>query len=298
MDGRKLAYFVAVAEELNFTRAAQRHYATQSTVSAAVQALEQELGVGLLRRTTRSVALTEAGAAFLPEARAAIEALDRARATVEPERNGLRGSLTFGTLHSIGSVDVPALAGEFHRRHPGVRLRLEISARGTAGHVERLRSGFLDLALVSDAGDDPGLDAVPIRAVPLALFVPADHRLAGQQTVDLADLAGERFIDLPIGFGQRTVIDRAFADARQPRELCVETMEITAVQQYITHGLGIGFMPAGYAGSVPHLRPVRVRNLDLSWTLSLATAAGRSRSRAAQRLIELLPGHIRTDTPF
>ncbi|WP_033344964.1 LysR family transcriptional regulator [Catenuloplanes japonicus] len=295
MDDRKLECFVAVAEELNFTRAAQRLYATQSTVSAALRSLEEELGASLFTRTTRSVTLTEAGAAFLPEARAAIEALDRARAAVAPETAGLRGSLTIGTLHSITTVDVPALAGEFHRRHPGVRLRVEISARGAAGHIERVKAGFLDLALVSDAENEPGVQVTPLRVVPLALFVPSSHRLAARSVVSIADLAGERFIDLPAGFGQRTAVDRAFAEAGVHRDLCVETMEIAAVAQYIHHGLGIGFLPAGYTTQLP---TVRIRGVTLGWTLSAATAAGRGRSRAAQELIALLPAHTRTDTPF
>ncbi|HEY3481145.1 MAG TPA: LysR family transcriptional regulator, partial [Streptomyces sp.] len=124
METRQLEYFVAVAEELSFTRAAQRLFAVQSTVSAAVRALETELGVRLFDRSTRRVALSAAGAAFLPEAKAAIDALERARATVQEASEGLRGSLRIGTLTSIAGLDLPRLLGAFHQRYPLVDMHV------------------------------------------------------------------------------------------------------------------------------------------------------------------------------
>src|SRR4051812_1885406 len=93
VEQRQLQFFVAVAEELNFTRAARRTHAVQSTVSASIRALERDLGASLFRRTTTRVALTEAGRALLPEARRALDTLDQARAAVDGVREGLVGSL-------------------------------------------------------------------------------------------------------------------------------------------------------------------------------------------------------------
>jgi DNA-binding transcriptional LysR family regulator len=293
VDDRKLRHFVAVAEELNFTRASQRLYATQSTVSATVRSLEQELGTSLLARTTRSVSLTEAGAAFLPEARAAIEAIDRARASVEPMSTGLRGSLSLGTLSSMMTVDVPALAGDFHRRYPGVGFRIEISARGAAGHVERIKSGFLDLAFVGAVEGDPDLDISPIRTFQLAAFVAAEHPLSQEREVGLATLAAEPFIELPMGFAQRGVVDDVFARHGLRRHIVVEVMDLAAVPHYVAHGLGVAILPVGFAADAElPVRALRFADVDLSWTLSVASARGRPLSRAARAFLDLVPEHI------
>jgi DNA-binding transcriptional LysR family regulator len=298
VDDRKLRYFVAVAEELNFTRASQRLYATQSTVSATIRSLEQELGTSLLARTTRSVSLTEAGAAFLPEARAAIEALDRARASVEPMSTGLRGSLSLGTLNSLATINVPELAGDFHRRYPAVRFRIEISARGAAGHVERIKSGFLDLAFVGAAEGDPDLDVRPVRTFRLAAFVGATHPLADEREVSLAELAPEPFIELPMGFAQRGVVDDAFARHGLRREIVVEVMDLATIPHYVAHGLGVAILPDGFAtGDLP-IRALPFAGPGLGWTLSVVSAHGRPLSRAARAFLDLVPEHTRPGMPF
>jgi DNA-binding transcriptional LysR family regulator len=299
VDDRKLRYFVAVAEELNFTRASQRLYATQSTVSATIRSLEQELGTSLLARTTRSVSLTDAGAAFLPEARAAIEAIDRARASVEPMSTGLRGSLTLGTLNSLATVNVPELAGDFHGRYPAVKFRIEISARGAAGHVERVKSGFLDLAFVGNAENDPDLDARPIRTFRLAAFVAAKHPLAKEREVTLSALATEPFIELPMGFAQRGVIDGTFARYGLRREVSVEVMDIAEIPHYVAHGMGVAILPIGFASqfALP-IKALPIAGLPLSWTLSVISAHGRPLSRAARAFLDLVPQHTVPDASF
>ena len=293
MDERRLRSFVTVAEELHFTRAAQRLYATQSTVSATVRALEQELGVALLTRTTRAVRLTDAGTAFLPEARAALEALDRARASVEPPDSALRGSLAIGTLSSLTTVDVPALTGDFHRRYPQVRLRADISPRGAAGHAERLKAGLLDLAFIGIGEHDRDLDARPLREFPLAVFVAQAHPLAGRESVRLAELADEPFIEQPLGFAQRTVVDAAFAAHRLQRRITVEVPDVATVPAYVAHGVGVAFLPRAMASIDLPVTALRVADADLRWTLSVVSAHGRPLSRAAEAFLRLVPAHTR-----
>lgn len=294
MDERRLRTFVTVAEELHFTRAAQRLYATQSTVSATVRSLEQELGAALLTRTTRAVTLTDAGRAFLPEAKAALEALDRARASVEPPDSELRGSLALGSLSSLQAVDVAALAGEFHRRHPQVQLRVDLSPRGSVGHVDRVRAGLLDLAFAGHPeGEDPGLVVQPLQVFQLAVFVPEGHPLAGRDAVSLADLAGEPFIELPIGFAQRTLTDAAFAERGLQRWISVEVPDVSTVPEFIAHGMGVAFLPTIVpVGELP-VHALRLADADLRWTLSVVSAAGRPPSRAAEAFLRLVPAHVR-----
>ena len=159
MELRHLEYFVAVAEELSFTRAARRLHVVQSGVSSAIQSLERELRAELFDRDRHRVALTDAGEALLPEARAALAAAQAAVDAVSQARGGLRGTVTVGTMLSTGPLDLPELLGRFHATHPEVIVRLRLAAAGSAGLAREVISGSLDLALASLPGQPPaGLD--------------------------------------------------------------------------------------------------------------------------------------------
>src|ERR1700735_3280191 len=127
---RHLEYFVAVAEELSFTRASRRLHVVQSGVSSALQGLERELGALLFERDRHRVALTNAGQALLPEARATLAAAQAARDAVSEARVGLRGTVTVGTMLSTGPLDLPGLLGRFHASHPDVAVRLRLASGG------------------------------------------------------------------------------------------------------------------------------------------------------------------------
>ncbi|MEU7784606.1 LysR family transcriptional regulator [Amycolatopsis sp. NPDC049159] len=293
METRQLEYFVAVAEELSFTRAAQRVFAVQSTVSAAVRSLEAELGTRLFDRSTRRVALSAAGAAFLPEAKAAIEALERARATVQEASEGLRGSLRVGTLTSIGGVDLPALLGAFHRRYPLVDIHVTVSITGSTGLADEVRQGRLDVALVGLPETDlAGLDVLRVDTRPFVVVLPATHRLAARKAVRLADLAGEAFIDTPRGFGNRVLLDRAFDALGSPRRVTVEVADLRPVPGYVRAGLGVAVVPdtPAPADADVVVRPLAGAGLD--WPLNLVTAAAKPPSRALRTLLDLVEKSI------
>ncbi|GLV78376.1 LysR family transcriptional regulator [Streptomyces hygroscopicus] len=299
MDQRRLEYFIAVAEELNFTRAAQRLHVTQSTLSAGVKALEAELKVELLSRSTRAVRLTEAGSVFLPEARTAVESLDRARASVEPLATGLRGSLAVGVLSGLTVVDIPALAGDFHRRHPQVRLRTETSQRGTAGLLERIKESHVDVAFVGAEIQDEHLKARPIKRYHVQLLVPAGHPLAGREAVRLRDIAAQTFVDMPEGFGQRQLVDDAFAKAGLSRQVVIEVSDITTIADYVAHGLGVALLPPDLAERAGEtVRAVPLADVRLTWTLSVVASATRPPTRALHAFLDLIPHHIRRDRVF
>jgi DNA-binding transcriptional LysR family regulator len=297
MDQRRLEYFVALARELNFTRAAQQQHVTQSTLSAAIKGLESELGATLFVRSTRAVALTEAGWAFLPRARSAIEALDRARASVDPALE-LRGDLTVGMLGGLTVVDVPALAGEFHRRHPRVRLHLETSRRGTAGLLEEIKRNRVDVAFVGASITDEQLRLIPIKYYDPHLVVAADHPFADQPEVSLSDLAGETFVDMPLGFGQRAMVDEALAARSLRREVSVEVTDLTTVPDFVAHQLGVALLPPELVQGRTELRAVPISDADLSWTLYVVTSAIHAPSRSVHAFLDLVHRFIRQDRAF
>ncbi|MFE9127309.1 LysR family transcriptional regulator [Streptomyces sp. NPDC007148] len=299
MDQKRLEYFITVAEELNFTRAAQRLHVTQSTLSAGIKSLEHELRSELLIRSTRSVRLTEAGSAFLPEARTAVEALDRARAAVEPLATGLRGSLTVGVLSGLTVIDVPALAGDFHRRNPEVRLRTETSPRGTSGLIERIKESHVDVAFVGADIKDEHLRVRAIKRYVVQLLVPAGHRLARRKSVRLAEVADEPFVDMPTGFGQRQIVDDAFTRAELSRRVLIEVSDITTIADYVAHGLGVALLPPDFAEAAGDaVRVVPLADARLSWTLGVVASAMRPPTRSLHAFLDLIPHHIRRDRVF
>jgi DNA-binding transcriptional LysR family regulator len=294
MELRHLAYFVAVAEERSFTRAAERLHVVQSGVSAAIKTLERELGAPLLERTSKRVALTDAGTALLPRARAALDAARAARDAVDEVRGGLRGTLRIGTLTSIGLVDLPALLGRFHRTHPEVTLRLTVSTRGSGGLVDALTDGSLDLALVSVPGRPPaGVHLRQLLTYPMELVLPAGHRLAAAPVVRIADLADEQFVDFPAGYGNRRVVDRAFAAAGVDRQVALEVIDISTGASFVRHGLGIAILPRFAVPDEVDLVVRPVADADLDWPLGVATSAIRAPGAAARALLGMIDDHLR-----
>ena len=286
---RQLEHFVAVVEEGGFTRAAARLHVVQSAVSATIKALERELGAPLLDRSPRRVQLTDAGAALLPRARAALDAARDARDAVAEVRGGLRGTLRIGTMTSTRLLPLPALLGEFHRRHPGVLLRTVVAPSGSAGLVDALLERRLDLAFVSLPGaHPPGLRLTALARSALDLVVPAGHPLAGRGSVALGELAGLDFIDSPAGYGTRAVADRAFAAAGVPRRVTIEVPDIATGVDHVRHGLGIALLPRFVLDDTAGTAVLAVAGADLEWPLSLAVPADRALGAAARALVALV----------
>nr|WP_042194526.1 LysR family transcriptional regulator [Kibdelosporangium sp. MJ126-NF4]CEL21382.1 putative LysR-family transcriptional regulator [Kibdelosporangium sp. MJ126-NF4]CTQ96051.1 putative LysR-family transcriptional regulator [Kibdelosporangium sp. MJ126-NF4] len=288
METRQLEFFVAVAEELSFTRAAQRLYAVQSTVSAAVKALEAELGTTLFDRSTRRVTLSTAGLAFLPEAKAALEAVDRAMAAAQEASAGLRGSIRVGTMTNITVIDLPDLLGSFHRHYPLVDIHVTVSATGSTGMAADVRTGRLDLALLGlPESDLTGLTVRPLANWPYTVLLPSGHPLADHDRVALAELADESFVDTPSGFGNRVAIDRAYVSLGTPRRVGVEVADMFAVPGYIRAGLGIAVIPDPGMPIGPGVVRLRLSD-DMTWPMTMVTAAGKPPSRALRTLLDLI----------
>ncbi|MEV6701721.1 LysR family transcriptional regulator [Streptomyces sp. NPDC051453] len=290
MELRHLEYFVAVAEELSFTGAARRLHVVQSGVSATIRDLEREVGAALFDRSRQRVELTGAGAALLPEALATLDAARGALDAVRASRGVVRGTLHIGYLTAVRLLDLPSLLESFHAEHPDVALRLRVSPSGSAGLARSLLAGRLDLAILSLPGapgkPPAGLTLRQVASVPMVLVVPAGHRLAARDAVCLADLADEQFIDFPVGYGNRDLIDRAFATTGIERRVALEVTDISAASAFVRHRLGIAFLPEFAAP--PDEAGVRVLNLldaPLRFDLHVATASARRPSAALEALL-------------
>ncbi|KAA6216056.1 LysR family transcriptional regulator [Streptomyces filamentosus] len=246
MELRQLEYFVAVAEERNFTRAAERVHISQSGVSAQIRRLEQELGAELFDRSARAVALTVAGEAALAHARAALAAAGAVGRAVDEVTGLVRGRLTVGMV--VGCTVTPlfdALAA-FHGAHPGVEVLLRED--GSDRLVEGVRGGALDLALVGAAVATPeDLHALTIVDERLVAAVPPGHPLAARESLALAELVARPLVCMPPGTGLRAVLDQACAARGLRPSIVMEAGAPDAIADLAVRGLGVAVLSESMA---------------------------------------------------
>jgi DNA-binding transcriptional LysR family regulator len=289
---RHLEYFVAVAAELNFSRAARRIHVVQSALSASVGKLEKELGVELFDRSKRQIALTAAGEVFLQHAREVIHTAHRARTSMDAFRGQLTGSVTLGTLMSWGTLDLPAALEEFRRSNPLVTVRLRQSLTGSAGHLTAIADGQMDLALVSISS--PGSQLVALRELmsePMVFVCESGHALADRRKVALTDLGGQDFINFPLGWGIRKRLDAGFDAAGVQPVGAYEVADYAIASELIRHRLATAILPASVANRFPDLHAIPLRP-TMTWTLSVAYAASQHASPAINALIDTLIRHV------
>jgi DNA-binding transcriptional LysR family regulator len=289
MEIRELEYFIAVAESQSFSRAARTLHVVQSGVSATIRRLEAELNAELFDRSSQPIELTEAGKALLPRARATIDAAREAHDIVAASVGRISGPLSLGMMTSVTSVDLPRILAQLAAEHPAVEIRLRTSPGGSRGLADQVVNRELDAAFLSFPGLPPaGLDVVELSARRLRLVVHQGHLLEGRGRVQLEELSGERFIDSPLGYGNRTLVDNAFTAAGVRRSVALEVADIATATEYIRRGLGVGFLSDDLVRPGSGLVSLDVSDADLTWRLLLATPAGRTPSRAMRAFRQIL----------
>jgi DNA-binding transcriptional LysR family regulator len=249
MDARQLEYFVAVAEELSFTRAAARCHVVQSALSYQIARLEREHGVTLLERTSRSVRLAAAGAVLLPRARAVLAEIAAAETELAELAGVITGRLRLGMIGSTGQAAavVERTLAVFHHRHPGVEI--VITDTGSRQMAEEVRAGELDVAFVGLFADQIPADLAHrvLTDEPLVAVVPPDERPGGP-VVDLGELAAaSTFVEMRAESGLRQQVDAAFARAGVVRRIAFELATSDAVVRFVGLGFGAAVVPRSAA---------------------------------------------------
>jgi DNA-binding transcriptional LysR family regulator len=273
MELRQLAVVVAVAEEGGFTAAAQRLRTVQSTVSTVVRALERDLGTPLFHRTTHRVVLTPAGEAFVPAARAALEAADRARAAVSPVTGRVRLGVCPGLLADLHCVLArlrqahPGLAVEV-RQLPDPEVRREV-AESTVDLALTLTPGCADeLIAESVADEDTAAGDFAPKTEPVTTLLPREDLVLatapGGSRSAPADLSGLSLVDFPPGWAIRAAVDRAFPG----RPVSLEVDDLAVAAGLVRAGLAACVLPASAAARFAELT-VRRFGRAPSWQLAV-----------------------------
>jgi DNA-binding transcriptional LysR family regulator len=285
---RQLEQFVAVAEEGQFTRAAERCGIAQSALSTSIRVLEEDLGAQLFLRTTRRVTLTEAGRALLTEARRTLIAADAARTAVHETQALLRGRLAIGGISTVNLLDQPALLRRFCAKHPGVNIRYRRADSNTL--IADVRDGRLDVAFVSLPVHLPAsLRAIDLVTAPIMLCCHAGHRLAERTEVTMAELAKESLVGMPSASSVVDDMHRVFAGKGIRLTVPYEVNDIPTMFEFVEHGLAVTLTVEAFAAGHPALRSVPIAGTPMVWTLALITPAPEQTTAAASELISLLP---------
>ncbi|MFD8210044.1 LysR family transcriptional regulator [Streptomyces sp. NPDC059695] len=293
VHGRELRYFLAVAEELHFTRAAARLYVSQPALSKQIRALERQLGAALFDRDRQGVALTPVGTALLPHARAVLAAWEEGRGAVERARAAAERTLVVGMSTSPGRGGLlPAIRSRFTQEHPEARLRLR--QIGWEDPTAGLADGTSDVAFVwlPMAGPDR-FRWVVVATEPRLVALPEAHPLAARAALGIADLLDEPFLALP-GTGPELRDYWLAVDARGGRAPVVGAEIASADETYeaLVGGLGICLVAAGNASLLTRggvvTRPVRdvtPSRFALAWRASDARPLVRDYARAAAEVV-------------
>jgi DNA-binding transcriptional LysR family regulator len=270
MELRHLRYFVAVAEELHFGRAAERLHIAQPPLSQQIKGLEEELGARLFDRTRRKVELTHAGRLFLDEARLTLQQAERAQRVAIEAEQGLRGRLRIGFVTSASYSVLPTVIRRFRRENPFIDL--ELIEMTPSRQIKALENREIDAGLLRPPVDSQCMSLETILEEPLMVAFPIGHQKAGQKTVDLKVLAEDAFVLFPRyhGPGIYDVIMQACHEAGFVPQVSYAPNEMQTLLAYVAGGLGISLVPkslVGFHQEAIAYRPLRGRRIRVELAL-------------------------------
>ncbi len=288
MNLRQLRYLVALADERHFTRAAAREHVAQPALSQQIRSLEAELGLTLVERTTRKVAMTQAGELLVARARRALAELDAAQAELGSLAGVQAGRLSVGAMHTMGPVDLSLLLATFHDRYPAVELT--VREQSSEELAAMLRDDEIDLAFLSvtERIQSRGLTLRPLVSEEIVVVLRADHPLAAGGRLRLRALADEPFISFREGARLRELLVASAGQAGFEPRIALESNESRRIRSLVSRGLGVAILPRSDAADPGAV--VAVCDLvepSLTRDITLASRAERRPSPAAEAFLAL-----------
>jgi DNA-binding transcriptional LysR family regulator len=286
MEIRHLTYFVAVAERLNFTRAAADLDVAQPAISQQIHSLEVELGEPLFERVGRKVQLTDAGQALLPHARQILAAVEDARNEILERGKLLKGTVRLGAPPTVSSHVLPSILTAFERNFPGLDVRLREAGTGTL--LSFIEQGVLDLAIVSVDVLPTNVEWKSFREENYVVAVGIKHQLCRQGSVAMADLADESFILFPEGYELREVTLKACRAGGFEPHIALDGGSMQSALQFVAAGLGVAVVPELALVNAKGVCALTVTDQTLKRELGVVWRKGQYLSPSARALREFL----------
>jgi DNA-binding transcriptional LysR family regulator len=276
---RHLRYFVAVAEELHFGRAALRLNLAQPPLSQQIRKLEEILGHPLFLRTSRAVKLTSAGEVFLERARRTLRNVEEDMDEARSIGRGEEGFLRVGFIGSAMLTPLPAMLGRYRRLYPKVNLQLHESF--TSAVVQRLLKGELDAGFLRDSGQASGLEVEPLFSEPFIAVVPKKHPLARQKTISAKELRDEPFVFFSPAAGTLAYekpVSLCEEHGFRPR-VVQEAPQWLTIMRLVGAGLGVTIAPACVRQiAAPNVACLGLRRAVVQSDIELAYRTGEGRA--------------------
>jgi DNA-binding transcriptional LysR family regulator len=288
MDLRHLTYFVAVAEHLSFSKAAEELHVAQPAISQQIRALEKELGVQLFDRVGKRVSLTDGGRALLPHARQILAAVEAAEHEVRERTSLTRGTASLGAPPTVSTHLLPDQLTRFKRKYPGLEVALREAGTETLLHL--IEVGQLDLAIVAADRLPDVVESAPYLEEEYVLVVGAQHALtrAARKTVRLADLSTEAFILFPEGYRLREVTLIACRRAGFEPKVALDGGAMQSALEFVAAGLGVALVPELALAGRQDIHAVNISDQTLHRSLGIVWRKGHYLSPAARALREFL----------
>jgi len=269
MEIHQLRYFVAVAEEGSFSRAAAKVRVAQPSLSQQIRKLEAEVGQPLFDRLPRSVVLTEAGRCLIEYARQILASIGDARRCVDELKGKIAGDVAVGAIPTIAPYVLPELVVTFQQHYPDVTLHIVEDV--TAGIVRRIEAGELDVALASTCQKSASLRIEPIGAEPLLALVPEAHSLARQSVITFDDLKSQRFLLLHEMHCLSQQVHHQLESRRLHPEIALAGSQLSTIANMVAAGIGVSIVPQMMVKhhatpgcvTLPFAPPVPERELNL-----------------------------------
>ncbi|WP_404521538.1 MULTISPECIES: LysR family transcriptional regulator [unclassified Paenibacillus] len=281
---RQLQYFIAVCEELHFTKASEKIGISQPTLSLQIKALEEELGMTLFNRAGKKIKMTEAGKLLLQHSAHALKDLQQAKASIEELRTEQRGSLRIGIALPELEEPLQEMFMDFHRLFPKISLHIHPSFE----LLEQVLDNRMDLGITLHSGMDERLVQLPLRTESYCLIVPAGHAFANRSSIALDELRHMPWAMQPGDHPGRRHIEKCFCDRGYPFTTAMETHSIPAILRWVQEGLAVTIQTKSLATSLDRssLCAVPISRGVPEVRLELIHRSDRYKGEAIKRLIE------------
>ncbi|MDD5471579.1 MAG: hydrogen peroxide-inducible genes activator [Sideroxydans sp.] len=276
MTLNELRFIVAVAQERNFRRAAEKAFISQPALSLAIQKLEDELGLKIFERGKNEVSLTPVGTAIVEQAQRVLEEAEHIREIAAQGKNQLSTPLRIGIIHSVSPYLLPDLIPELRKLAP--HMALEVEENITANLEALLRNGKLDVIIIALPFGDAGILTRPLYDESFEVVVNSDHRWATRRSIKPADLSAEKVLLLDSGHCYSNQVAEACPDSRKGNDVQHGT-SLETIRNMVASGLGITVLPASANSAryrskllsvIPFTKPAPSRRIALAWRKSYA----------------------------